>query len=396
MIPSWLLRSQRAALLLTVFLFSAGYATIGLVFILLTVIAEAILTRKPPWTRSPVDALLLSFVVIFLISGFASAYRTMAVGSAVLAALTIYLAFGSFYRHLQRDKDFLKPFLWTWVGGGTGAAVWAILLHRLYEKPAFTPALGQNAVGTTLLVALVLGLGLFLATNTVRRYLVGMGCALAAIGLLFTSTRGAWVGAGFGVMSFFLLLDLRSAWRALLLVVLISVAGIVVAGPERASLFHRALSIISLSSNQSRLALARSALAIFEDHPLIGTGLNTFSFVYPAYQLPGDPNPPSQPFAHNIFLNMAAEGGVLGLASFTALIIYASILGWRWYAQSAPTWNTPISAAILSALLGMMVNQLFDGTIISVHLGTGLWFLIAILAAFRPSQRPSSATSDFP
>jgi hypothetical protein len=32
----------------------------------------------------------------------------------------------------------------------------------------------------------------------------------------------------------------------------------------------------------------------------------------------------------------------------------------------------------------MLTQQLFDGTIQSVHLGAGLWFLIAILGSFRP------------
>ena len=37
------------------------------------------------------------------------------------------------------------------------------------------------------------------------------------------------------------------------------------------------------------------------------------------------------------------------------------------------------TTSVLAAFIGAMVHQLFDGTMISVHLGVGLWALLAIL-----------------
>jgi hypothetical protein len=34
----------------------------------------------------------------------------------------------------------------------------------------------------------------------------------------------------------------------------------------------------------------------------------------------------------------------------------------------------------LSAFVGSIVHQMFDGTLLSVHLGMGLWMLLAILS----------------
>lgn len=400
MLPPRLERFQRAVLLITALLFSAGYATVGLALVLIAVVAEGLITRRLPWRRSPVDFAFLAFVAVFLISGWTSTHRAVAVGSAGLAALTIYLAFGPLHRLLLRDPGFLGNLLKAWLVGGIAAALWAIFLHRRTGAPAFMPELGQNAVGTTLLIALVLCLGIFSTARTLPwRILAGAGSVPVAAGLAFTYTRGAWLGAAFGVLGFFVLTELRHTWRALLLVFLVGIAGAAFIGPERAALFQRMRSITNPSANQDRIFLFRSALRIFGDHPVLGTGLNTFSLVYPAYRSPDAslltahgivPDPSTKPFAHNILLNMAAEGGTLGLLSFVAIVIAAVIAGWRWYAGGRMQGETVTDVTVLSAFLGAMVDQLFDGTMISVHLGTGMWFLVAILVAFGSGRRGSA------
>lgn len=388
MLPPWLDRFQRAALLITAFLFSAGYATNGLVLILAATIAEGFLTRRFPWRRSALDIFFAAFLIVFFISGWASAHRSIALGSAVLAALTIYLGYGVLYRVLTRDPGFLKPFLWAWLAGGVLAAGWATVLHKVTGRAAFTPALGQNAVGTTLLIAVLLGLGLYLVASSWKRYAAALGAAAALVGVAVTYTRGAWLGVALGILVFFFLTELRYTWRGLVLLVVLGIVSFVSLGPERSALFQRALTIPNPAMNQDRVFLFRSALLIFGDNFILGTGLNTFSLVYRNYRLPGDPNPEIHPFAHNIFLNMAAEGGILGLSAFSAIIVAAAALGWRWYTRSGTRSHTILSASVLAAFFGMMVHQLFDGTVISVHLGTGMWFLIAILAAGAATSLP--------
>lgn len=388
MLPPWLERFQRAALLITAFLFSAGYATNGLVLILAGTTAEGFLTRRFPWRRSALDIFFAAFLIVFFISGWASAHRPIAVGSAVLAALTIYLGYGLLYRVLTRDPGFLKPFLWAWLIGGAAAAVWATVLHRITGQPAFTPELGRNAVGTTLLIVVLLGLGLYLVTDSWTRYVAALSAAAALVGVAVTYTRGAWLGVTLGIVAFFLLTELRYAWRGLALLVVLGIVSVVLIGPERSALFQRAVTIPNPEVNQDRVFLFRTSLRVLEDNLILGTGLNTFSLVYRNYRLPGDPNPEIQPFAHNIFLNMAAEGGILGLATFTTIVVAAAALGWQWYARSSTQVHTVLSATLLAAFFGMIVHQLFDGTVISVHLGTGMWFLIAILAAGAATSLP--------
>ena len=380
MLPPWLDRLQRTGLMLTAVLFSAGYASIGLVWLLVTVILEAVVLRRLPWQRSPLDVPFLAFLAVFLVSGWLSPYRGIATGSIGLAALTIYLAFGVLHRLLRRDHTVLRPFLLAWVGGAVLAAIWAILSHRTSGAPGTTAALGQNAVGTTLLIALILTTGLYTEHPPRGRYALAVAGSILAVGVMVTYTRGAWLGATVGLATFFILTELRRTWRALVLVGVLGVVTVAAAGTERAALTRRAMTISSVEANASRVSLLRASVRMVADHPVLGTGLNTFATIYPRYRRHGDADPVA-PFAHNIFLNMAVEGGVVGALAFAAVIVLAVASGWRWHASSRTPPGMLLSATILAAFVGAMTHQLVDGTFLSVHLGAGLWLLAAALAA---------------
>ncbi len=385
MLPSWLERSKRGAVLVTAFLIPAGYPVIGLVLLVLAIIVEGVVRGRIPWRSSPVDVLLAGFTAVFLVSGWFSQYRPMAVGSAGLAALTIYLAFGPLYQLLRRDVGFLKTLLRAWVAGGILAAAWGFYLHRLTGLPAFTPQLPQNSLATAILIGLVLDLGLFLTSNHRWRYVTAGGYVLFFLTLTVTTSRGAWLAAAFALISFFSLVGFRYVWQGILLTVLAVVA--VITFTTTTTTERTRLSLEKENPTFDRILLARTAEAIFLDHPVFGTGLNTYSLVHSKYKLPGDTNV-APPYAHNVFINMAAEGGALGFAAFTAIVIWAGIAGWRWHSASTSQPEIIMSATIFSAFLATLVQQMFDGTVLSVHLGTALWFLIAILAAFRPHPRP--------
>ncbi|HXF83643.1 MAG TPA: O-antigen ligase family protein [bacterium] len=378
--PRWPDRLQRAALLLTVALFSGGYATWGLAVMLVAVVAEGALTQTLPWKTTPLDGVVAGFIAWFLLASYLSEFRAIAVGSTGLAALTIALAFGTGARILFRDSGFLRPLLWTWLAGGAAAGAAAFLLHLRRSAPAALPELGQNAVGTTAMAALLIALGLALLSAGVRRYLALLLALPPAAALLASYTRGAWIGAAVGLLALTLLAGRRHIVRALLLGVALVAVALASAGPERGALVRRALTVADPQVNLNRIYLFRTARLIIADHPVFGTGLNTFSQMTLRYRLPGDPNPLGAPFAHNILLNMAAEGGVVAALLFVAIVIQALHCGLRWW-RHTPEGERILPAVVIAVFVAMMTHQLFDGTLLSVHLGAGMWLVIGILAA---------------
>src|SRR3989304_5447537 len=313
---SQLERLESAAVLATGLLLAAGFAAPSAFFVVAPALAAAASGRSLLWARTPLDLPILLFLTATTLSALFSPFPGMAAGSTALLGVLICLGYGAVVRSAARMSDFPMRMVEAMAAGTVAAAVWGIVNHRVTGMPADTGG-GYNALGTML----VLGLPLLLALAVRRRgwgfLIFGAGAAGTAIGLVLTCCPPPIL---------LLLLAL------LLLTLAIGRFGLTGAVP---ALGARAESIPDLTLNRDRIAIWRAALQIFRDHPVVGTGLGTFTMVYPRYRLPEDREPvPSRPFAHNIFLNIAAEGGVLGVLSFASVIALALWWGARWIRQS--------------------------------------------------------------
>lgn len=105
------------------------------------------------------------------------------------------------------------------------------------------------------------------------------------------------------------------------------------------------------------------AWQIFVDHPLLGAGLNNYKTFYQAYAQPlGWDNRREERSAHNLFLETAAETGLLGLAAFGALLVAA----WRGAGRARRQFmrrgrydEAEMSRALAVGLVGFLVASLF-------------------------------------
>ncbi|MBW2149269.1 MAG: O-antigen ligase family protein [Deltaproteobacteria bacterium] len=134
-------------------------------------------------------------------------------------------------------------------------------------------------------------------------------------------------------------------------------------------------------SRQIKLQVMRDTIGIVRDYPLVGTGMGTFPYVYPAYQSFSS----DVLFTHteNDYLQLLSEGGVMGFA------LMAGIIGWigavmmkgmlprASIANSRRPDNSPIILGCLAALLSMLVHSFFD---FNLHIPSNALLFTAILA----------------
>ncbi|HEX4745415.1 MAG TPA: O-antigen ligase family protein [Gaiellaceae bacterium] len=151
-----------------------------------------------------------------------------------------------------------------------------------------------NALGIVMAIGFVLAVGLLLESRgrAGRGALVGAASA-CAVALGLTSSRGAWLAAvaGIGVLLLF------RARRRLFLV----------ASALSAPVLALAASVVSLGD---RPAYWRVAISNAAEHPLTGTGAGTFDDLW----LAGRPIPVFVRDAHSLYLETAAELGLVGVA----------------------------------------------------------------------------------
>lgn len=121
-------------------------------------------------------------------------------------------------------------------------------------------------------------------------------------------------------------------------------------------------------SNIERLRLWQEAVVFIAEHPIFGTGLGNYPlFVKPSasYREPI--------YAHNLYLDIAAESGIVGLFFFSGFLFFGIFSAWKsWRREQSIFW-----LAIFSALIIFSVHAFFETPLFSVHILPLLLFLIA-------------------
>ncbi len=254
--------------------------------------------------------------------------------------------------------------------GGTLAAGYGVLQRLGLDWVNWTnrdPAriggpFGQpNVFGVELAVALFPAVALWSAAKGWHRDALAICIALIVAALLFTLSRGAWLGAIAGAA---LLVAGQARGTALLRSTAIAAAGaaglvalaaFVPAGNSSIStLLDRAKSSINPheAANAERLGLWRSGLEMSLDDPIIGTGPDTFSARFAAYRTIDQPGiltrnvrPES---SHSLAIDQAVGVGALGSAALAILIVSTIIIAWRRAPPSGKRDVHCVSAAIVA------------------------------------------------
>jgi tetratricopeptide (TPR) repeat protein len=254
---------------------------------------------------------------------------------------------------------------WWLISGGT-----PFIPPATYRVRAF---LGHpNFTAAYLNLVLPLGLVNVVRSNTTAKRLLSGSWVAAVLGLIFfTSSRGGWIGTAsvLAVFGFFLVLPRLQAARRWFrrqrstpwkLGLMISAAGALLFGlfwilrwqsehPTHPTSWNNILG--------SRDYIWGPAWDLFKGQPLFGSGPFTFGTEYIRHHSV----PPSiiLAHAHNYYLNILAESGIIGLAALLFLVgstIFLSIKSWK---QHQGLSRIQLGG-LFAALVGVSVHSLVE------------------------------------
>ncbi|MEM7828072.1 MAG: tetratricopeptide repeat protein, partial [Candidatus Aenigmatarchaeota archaeon] len=166
--------------------------------------------------------------------------------------------------------------------------------------------------------------------SMIRNAIYAAALSILITSLLFTYSRGGWITstAGFIAFMFFLFYERISLKKAIPIFLGIIVGFILffsfryysidIINRDLPSIQER-ISKLELKgiSIQGRLVLWKGALNIIKHNPIFGTGIGTFMHAYPHYQ----EKVFYSRYAHNTYLQMWSETGIIGLAAFFIPVI---------------------------------------------------------------------------
>ncbi len=202
------------------------------------------------------------------------------------------------------------------------------LSRRLEAREVHATFFYPNTFGGYLALVLPLLVGMTLdARRSGRRSILppAAAAAAAALGMAMTGSAGAWAALGVGAAAFAALWATRRRGRRW------AIAGGLAAAIICSAALALALPGLAARSQslRNRQAYWTAAIRIFRTAPVLGVGLNNYQDFYPEHK----PDVPQETRkAHNDYLQLLAETGLLGLAAFLSFIL----LGMRPALSAAP------------------------------------------------------------
>lgn len=202
--------------------------------------------------------------------------------------------------------------------------------------------------------------------------------------LVLTKTRSAWLGfaASLCMLPIFRFIRIKK-FVILLLIICILGGAIVLFG----SLTPH---IVAIAGIADRNVMWANAWKIFKDHPVVGSGLNTFFVCYKDVRQDEFAGKRGS-YAHNCYLQMAAETGILGLAAFLVMVIMVLWRGFKSYFILNDGFLKSCLAGVILGVVAYLVQSFFDTNLYSLNLAALFWLAVGILLSVTRLAREARA-----
>ncbi len=375
---SWILPPRRDLFFLAGFLFLAG--------------CSLFFAREPSWTARKMLFLLSFFPLYFVFTDIFSRR-----GAPLIRHIGKGFFFGSVAGAVVSLFQFVAQFIFS---VDQVLSFWLSRIYPLFLGEAFAhavatyPSLLVNIAGKTMLRAvgvfpdphvaafyfgMAIPFGLWFGAKAPRekRIFYFFGTGIVFLADLCTFSRGGYVGLlsvliFFGAFSFSRTRGYISFQqkRKIVLIALIILSLSLSLAPVR----NRFADMFSVTdgSNRARIALWSEALTHIGERPLFGYGLGNYPLkVKPSAEY-------REPiYSHDIFLDMAAELGIVGLLLFLGIFLFSVGI---FFARGS---LASIALPATLALVLFLAHSFFENTLFSVHVLPVLLFLIATIAWYN-------------
>lgn len=313
-----------------------GWALIGLLAVAVGSISWSVhseVSRETAIGLAKLVAIYLTMVNVI------TTWKRLAVIAGLLIASSIVTSIGviDWYRD---GVDLVEGYRARWVG--------------VYADP------NHMAMDVGLVVPLALAFVVRRGTGLWWRAVCGVAAGLAVTAVVLSHSRGGFIGlsAGLAIWVFRERQWLQaSALGVVLAIVLVAFAP--------ASFWSRTRTVATFEEDVSAMGRVHAwevAAQISHDRPLLGVGAGAFRYAWPLY---APPEARRAYVAHNVFLDVIGELGLIGFALF--LVFSGGAAGGAFRSGSDPQWGW-LGRAISASIAGYLVCDLFSGYLLSAHL----------------------------
>jgi len=317
------------------------------------------------------DLYRMFFYVLFYIL-FINHFRTKTHLTYLIAVVLVTFAAINFYAVLQKfGIDLLSA-----IGGRIGV----------------DSTLGNPDFFAGYLVALIpFSLACLFIVRRELRVFLGILTVTGIVFLFFTQSRAGFLGLVFSLLLFIFFVLRSGGVKKETKTWIFSIAGVVVVllialSFRGGTTLNRIKESLDMKSTNIRFRTLcyKSTWNIIKDHPVTGTGAGTFYNVYPKYRVPEMKevfNFVETPrYAHNDFLQIGSETGLLGLGLFVWLLFVFFSKGFRLLKETQESYWRWLTIGTVSSLAGMLVQMIFDFNFYRPETTLYFWLMPSVLS----------------
>lgn len=284
---------------------------------------------------------------------------------------------------LIKNKNDINVLITGLLGSGALVATWGLieyvfnfgmqadgLLNSVY-KPA-------NYVAMLVVPIIFLGWGALKNSSTLKqRLLISFLTSIQLVTLWYTKSYGGFLGliAGMIILLFFITNKKIKKVAIGLFIFFMLCGGLVVASQPK---FQNIINLTQRNSLTTRLQIWEISLELLKQNPLLGVGLGNFYQPYrtQAFAMYQPPLEWEVVKAHNLFLNLWLEVGLLGLLAFIYLLIVYSQTVYKLLQQNLDQTDWWYLAGSLSALVATLAHGLLDTPYFKNDLSILFYFIL--------------------
>jgi O-antigen ligase len=347
-------------------------------------------------------------LLLFLALALVSSYWAEAPGRAIDTSwryLQNMLLFLIVYTAI-RERHHVTWLAWSWLAGATCATVPAIMNPPTYEDDLTVRISGTIGDPNELAALLVAGTAFAVVMSVVsKKNPPARVAAIAAVflflfGIFYTVSRGGLIALCVAAVAACLMTG-RYRLQATIVAVLTSLF-VVIYFASFAGVDARDR-VTTVEGGSGRTDIWKVGWRMVEDKPLLGVGSGNFNVSSIHYLLVSPGAIERDEFiidtpkvAHNSYLQVLAELGVVGLTLFLSIIgfsIVCSLRAARWFGRAGDLPMEIVARGAIIALVGILAADFF----ITEQYGKQLWLLLGLGPALYGVARrtyPDAAEPD--
>lgn len=354
---------------------------------LFSLVIHGITTPNFKWKFDGIGFLIIGMLVVYFIAALTSfvPFKSMQIWLIYFAFMSVYFLVINTIKTKKQLMDLLMVFVLSgllvclygiaqYVFGWDTAAAWIdeemftdikMRIYSTLENP--------NVLGEYILLVLPVSVGLlWVKKKPLQKFVYLCITGILFLSLILTFSRGCWIGIMVAA-AIFITFVAGKLWGLGLIALPILPAVL----PE--SITNRFLSIGDLqdSSTSYRVYIWMGTLAMMKDFwkSGIGMGSEAFSEVYPFYSY----HSIVAPHSHNLFLQIAVESGVVGIAVFLLILFWAfkkMTTGYAFVGKGHPV--ATMMVAIGAGICGFLVQGMFDNCFYNYRVFMIFWAVLAL------------------